>query len=76
MTNPAVLYGNHREIPEGILDGMVTSLIALHNLKRQGNSRTGSVYIVKPKMHGPAEVAFAERLFSCTKTCCSLNATR
>jgi malate synthase len=64
MTNPAIRYDNGRKVPEGILDGVITSLIALHDLKRQGNSRTGSIYIVKPKMHGPAEVAFAERLFS------------
>ncbi|GAB4202502.1 MAG: malate synthase G [Tibeticola sp.] len=77
MTNPAILWsdasGAQREIPEGIMDAMVTTTIALHDLQGHGrlpsgeairNSRAGSVYIVKPKMHGPAEVAFAAELFS------------
>lgn len=63
MSNPTILDQQGLEIPEGILDTVVTSLAALHDLRRKGNSRTGSVYIVKPKMHGPAEVAFANQLF-------------
>jgi len=66
MTTPAVTLPGGGEAPEGILDAIVTSLCALHDLKEMGrfpNSRTGSIYIVKPKMHGPEEAAFANRLF-------------
>lgn len=67
MTNPCILDEEGREIPEGILDGVFTSLIAKRDLERKGNSRAGSVYIVKPKMHGPEEVAFADELFARTE---------
>lgn len=67
MTNPAILDRDGREIPEGIMDAMVTALIALYDIGPQGrrqNSRAGSMYVVKPKMHGPEEVAFACEIFS------------
>ncbi|MEX3315831.1 malate synthase G [Sulfitobacter sp. PS-8MA] len=65
MTNPAVRDREGREIGEGLMDAMVTTLIAMHDLQRAGgNSVTGSVYVVKPKMHGPEEVAFADEIFT------------
>ena len=67
MTNPAILCSDGSEIPEGIMDGVITSLISLHDIKRQSglsNSTAGSIYIVKPKMHGPDEAAFTNDLFN------------
>ncbi|MGC3936566.1 malate synthase G [Roseobacter sp. EG26] len=65
MTNPAIRDREGNEVPEGLMDAMITTLIAMHDLKREGgNSLTGSVYVVKPKMHGPEEVAFADRIFT------------
>ena len=65
MTNPAILDGDGREVGEGLMDAMVTTLCAMHDLKRDsGNSVKGSVYVVKPKMHGPEEVAFADEIFT------------
>ncbi|KIN64626.1 Malate synthase G [Sulfitobacter noctilucicola] len=65
MTNPAVLDRDGNEVFEGLMDAMVTTLIAKHDLGREGgNSVTGSVYVVKPKMHGPEEVAFSDEIFT------------
>jgi len=63
MTNPAILLKDGSECPEGILDAFVTSLACLHDFKRKRNSKTNSIYIVKPKMHGPEECAFTNLIF-------------
>jgi len=63
MTNSAIILNDGSEIPEGIMDGFISALCALHDFKNNNNSRTNSVYIVKPKMHGPEEVAFTNMLF-------------
>ena len=63
MTNPAILLKDGSECPEGILDAFVTSLACLHDFKKKGNSRVNSIYIVKPKMHGPEECDFTNLIF-------------
>ena len=64
MTNPAIILDDGSEVPEGIMDAFMTSAACLHDLKRRGNSRKGSIYIVKPKMHGPEETKFTDTIFS------------
>jgi len=75
MTNNAIIDNQNREVPEGIMDAMITSLIALHDIKGNGelsNSNEASIYIVKPKMHGPEEVKFADTLFARVEDALSL----
>ena len=77
MTNPAIIDAEGHEVPEGIMDCVVTGLIALHDIGKNGrrlNSQTGSMYIVKPKMHGSAEVAFADQLFARTENLLGMGA--
>ncbi|MGJ8595456.1 malate synthase G [Sulfitobacter sp.] len=75
MTNPAVLDRDGLEVGEGLMDAMITTLIAMHDFAREGgNSLTGSVYVVKPKMHGPEEVAFADEIFTHVETALGLPA--
>ena len=68
MTNPSILLKDGSEIPEGIMDAFISTLCALHDFKNKKNSRTQSVYIVKPKMHGPEEVSFTNSLFEKVET--------
>ena len=64
MTNPAITLKDGSEIPEGIMDAFMTSAACLHDIKRKSNSRSGSIYIVKPKMHGPDETSFTDLIFN------------
>ena len=64
MSNPAITLKDGSEIPEGIMDAFITSAACLHDINKRGNSRTGSIYIVKPKMHGPDESAFTDLIFT------------
>ena len=64
MTNPAVTLKDGSEIPEGIMDAFITSAACLHDMKKRSNSRSGSIYIVKPKMHGPDETSFTNLIFT------------
>ena len=64
MTNPAITLKDGSEIPEGIMDAFITSAACLHDINKKGNSRSGSIYIVKPKMHGPEETAFTDLIFA------------
>ncbi len=64
MTNPSILLRDGSEVPEGIMDAFITSAACIHDLKLKNNSRKGSIYIVKPKMHGPDEASFADAIFT------------
>ncbi len=64
MKTPIILFSDQTQVPEGIVDAFITSAACLHDIKRRKNSKTGSIYIVKPKMHGPDEVAFSDEIFS------------
>jgi len=64
MTNPSIILKDGSEIPEGLMDAFITTAAALQDIKKKGNSRTGSIYIVKPKMHGPDETAFTNEIFT------------
>ena len=73
MTNSSIILKDGNEVPEGIMDAFITSAAAVHDLKRKKNSRTGSIYIVKPKMHGPEETAFTDLIFSKVEEVLGLN---